>query len=227
MQLSQAPLAPTSSTLPAPRDAAGLLTGSMLGALLLHAIDEIDYGVVVANPNGRVSVANRAARLECSSRQDLLEIDGSTLRAVRPVDAAALQRALMGAADGRRSLLRLGSGESALSVAVVPLPVLDAAPSEARVLLMFGKRRVCESLSVEFFARTHRLTHSETQVLIALCQGERPAAMAERLGVALSTVRTHVAAIRTKTAAASIRDLVGQVAVLPPIVPALRNALMH
>lgn len=215
----------TSTTAHAPIQPA--LTTSMLGSLLLHAIDEIDYGVVVLNADGRVNVANRAARLECGSHQDVLALEGAQLRAQRPVDAASLQRALQGAAEGRRALLRLGEAENSISIAVVPLPHQDGGAGDARVLLMFGKRRVCESLSVEFFARTHRLTHSETQVLVALCQGERPAAMASRLGVALSTVRTHVASIRMKTAASSIRDLVGQVAVLPPIVPALRSALVH
>lgn len=227
MLLSQASATAQAQVHQVQRDTGAALTTSMLGALLLHALDEIDYGVVVLNASGRVNVANRAARLECGANQDLLLLDGAVLRAQRPADAAALHRALQGAVDGRRTLLRLGDGEQAISIAVVPLPHQDAGSSDARVLLMFGKRRVCESLSVEFFARTHHLTNSETQVLVALCHGERPSAMATRLGVALSTVRTHVASIRMKTAAASIRDLVGQVAVLPPIVPALRNALVH
>jgi hypothetical protein len=41
--------------------------------------------------------------------------------------------------------------------------------------------------------------------------------------VALSTVRTQIGSIRTKTGAGSIRDLVRQVALLPPLVGALRG----
>jgi ribosomal protein S19 len=45
--------------------------------------------------------------------------------------------------------------------------------------------------------------------------------------VALSTIRSQLGAIRAKTGAASIRTLVRQVAVLPPLVGALRGAAMH
>ena len=50
----------------------------------------------------------------------------------------------------------------------------------------------------------------------------------EAQGVALSTVRTQINSIRAKTGAASIRALVRQVAVLPPLVSALRgNTSLH
>jgi hypothetical protein len=42
--------------------------------------------------------------------------------------------------------------------------------------------------------------------------------------VAVSTVRTQIGSIRAKTGAGSIRELVRQVAVLPPLVGALRGA---
>jgi len=42
--------------------------------------------------------------------------------------------------------------------------------------------------------------------------------------VAVSTVRTQIGSIRAKTGAASISELVRQVAVLPPLVGALRGA---
>ena len=66
---------------------------------------------------------------------------------------------------------------------------------------------------------------AEVHVLQALCTGLPPARIAAQFGVKLATVRTQVAAIRSKTDAASIRDLVSRVASLPPIVPALRDVL--
>ena len=42
--------------------------------------------------------------------------------------------------------------------------------------------------------------------------------------VAVSTVRTQIGSIRIKTGASSIRELVRQVAVLPPLVGALRDS---
>jgi DNA-binding CsgD family transcriptional regulator len=67
------------------------------------------------------------------------------------------------------------------------------------------------------------LTPAETRVLELLCAGVRPTEIAGRAGVAVSTVRTQIGSIRAKTGAASIRELVRQVAVLPPLVGALRN----
>ena len=52
----------------------------------------------------------------------------------------------------------------------------------------------------------------------------RPNEIASRAGVAVSTVRTQIGSIRSKTGATSIRELVRQVAVLPPLVGALRGA---
>jgi DNA-binding CsgD family transcriptional regulator len=92
-------------------------------------------------------------------------------------------------------------------------------------LLVLGKRQVCEQLSVQGFARSVSLTPAETRVLEQVCGGVRPNDIAQRAGVAVSTVRTQIGSIRAKTGAASIRELVRQVAVLPPLVGALRGGM--
>ena len=94
-------------------------------------------------------------------------------------------------------------------------------------LLMLGKRQVCESLSVQGFARSHGLTPAETRVLVPLCQGVPPGEVAEMLGVGIATVRSQIGSIRQKTGAESIRALVGQVAMLPPLMGVLRGGMPH
>jgi DNA-binding CsgD family transcriptional regulator len=88
---------------------------------------------------------------------------------------------------------------------------------------VLGKRQVCEKLSVQGFARSLAMTPAETRVLELLCAGVRPTEIAQRQGVAVSTVRTQIGSLRAKTGAGSIRELVRQVAVLPPLVGALRD----
>jgi len=66
------------------------------------------------------------------------------------------------------------------------------------------------------------LTPSETAVLQALCEGRPTDDIARSQGVAMTTLRTQIGSIRLKTGAESIRALVSQVAVLPPLVGALR-----
>ena len=87
---------------------------------------------------------------------------------------------------------------------------------------MLGKRQVCEPLSVQGYARSMHLTPAETRVLELLCSGVRPTQIAHQQNVAVSTVRTQIGSIRNKTGAASISDLVRQVAVLPPMLNVLR-----
>lgn len=190
---------------------------------LTRMLDEIDYGMLLVGPEGQVSYLNHAARIELDGNHPL-QLLGSGLRTKRTQDVATLFDALAAAQRGLRKLVTLGEGEHRVSVSVVPLP--GAGPEgSAGTLLVLGKRQVCEQLSVQGFARSVSLTPAETRVLEQLCGGVKPTEIATRGGVAISTVRAQIGSIRQKTGAGSIRELVRQVAVLPPLVGALRNGL--
>lgn len=196
-----------------------------LGACLTRMLDEIDYGMLLVTTEGEVVYLNHTARQELDSQHPLQRL-GSSLRTQRPQDLAPLFEALAHAQRGLRKLLTLGEGEHRVSVSVVPLPAGqgqradDHAPA---TLLVLGKRQVCAKLSVQGFARTMRLTPAETRVLERLCAGVRPNTIAVEQAVAVSTIRTQIGSIRAKTGAGSIAELVRQVAVLPPVVGALRT----
>lgn len=181
-------------------------------------IDEIDYGMVLLDSATRVLHANHAAQAELQDGYPLCLV-GRELGVQVLADAAPLSQALEGARQGRRKLLLLGTPQQRVCVSVAPLP-------GGAILLMLGKRQVCERLSLQGFARGMNLTPTETLVLELLCDGLRPNEIAARQGVAVSTVRTHVGSIRAKTGVASIRELVRQVAVLPPMVSALKCAAL-
>lgn len=185
-------------------------------------LDEIDYGMVLLGEGGQVLHVNHAARAELDAEHPL-QLQGRELRARLPQDMAPLQDALQAAARGLRRLVTLGERDEPFTMAVVPLGAM-ASGTPGATLLLLGKRRVCESLSVQWFARTHSLTPAETRVLEALCQGLDPREVAEQHGVGLATVRTQIGSIRSKTGTESIRDLVRRVAVLPPMVSSLRAA---
>jgi len=185
-------------------------------------LDEIDYGLMLLDQDGGVRLLNHRARLELDAQHPLQLVAGQLCARSR-TDTAMLVGALAGAAHrGMRQLLSMGDGEQRISLAVVPLGhgALDGA---AATMLLLGKRQVCEDLSVQGFARSHRLTPAETCVLEALCAGVAPAEFAQTQGVRISTVRTQIGCLREKTGARSIRALVRMVAVLPPMVPALRS----
>lgn len=197
---------------------------------LTRMLDEIDYGMLLVSADAQVLYVNQAARHELDGGHPL-QLLGHSLRADRPQDMAPLYDALAAAQRGLRRLLTLGEGAARVSVSVVPLPTADAALGSGAAaagqttLLVLGKRQMCAQLSVQGFARSVSLTPTEGRVLELLCSGVRPTEIATRQGVAVSTVRTQIGSIRGKTGAASIRELVRQVALLPPLVGALRNGL--
>jgi DNA-binding CsgD family transcriptional regulator len=188
---------------------------------LAAALDELDYGIVLLFDGTHVVHINDAARVELDDKHPL-QLLGNELRARLARDVAALHEAVTDASlRGLRRLLTLGKDAERASVSVVPLEAADAGPRA--VLVVLGKRTVCESLSVQGFARSYGLTAAETRVLVALCNGIPPAQAAVEIGVAISTIRSQIGSMRQKTGAESIRALVRQVAVLPPVKGALRH----
>ena len=190
---------------------------------LAATLDELDYGVLLLHGDAQVLHVNHAAHIELDA-QHPLQLLGNQLRVRRAPDVAPLHDALCSAAlRGLRKLLTLGDEAHRVSVSVVPLPSqgTDDAPV---VLVVLGKRQVCEVLSVQAFARSRGLSAAETRVLALLCHGTPPTKIATQFGVAISTVRSQIGNIRIKTGAESIRALVRQVAVLPPLMGVLRGA---
>jgi DNA-binding CsgD family transcriptional regulator len=196
-------------------------TGAVARCLAL-ALDEIDYGLLLLDDGGCVVHANHAARHELAGA-DPLQLIGHELHARTAGDGAQLSEALAGARRGLRRLVTLGATARRLSVAVIPL-VSASGDGEQATLVVLGRQQLCGHLAVQCYARSHGLTPAESRVLEALCDGLDPRAVAELHGVGLATVRTQIGHIRAKTGAASIRDLVRQVSVLPPMVSTLRLA---
>ena len=191
---------------------------------LAGALDELDYGIVVLFKGAGIVHINDAAQVELDDLHPL-QCVGNELRARLARDVAPLHEAVAAAATrGMRRLLTVGEEAHRTSVSVVPLESADDGPRA--VLVVLGKREMCESLSVQGFARIHRLTGAEVRVLKELCNGVPPAQIAALLGVAISTVRSQIGSMRAKTGAESIRALVRQVAVLPPVKGVLRRHAM-
>jgi len=192
-----------------------------LFGLWAATLDEVDYGLVLLDRQQTVVHANHAARSELDAEHPL-QLHSAHLLTPHAHDAALLRDALADVFQrGHRKLITLGQLARRVSLSVVPLPTGAASPQWALVLI--GKPQVCQDLSVEAFARSHKLTPVETLVLKSLCRGVRPAEIARTQNVALSTVRTHVGSIRSKTSVPSIGALVRTVSMLPPIVSALRH----
>ncbi len=204
----------------------------LTSAVLLQMFDEIDYGVALVTVSGALRYANQLA-LQALRQGGALQLCHDILSASQGSEQAQLRSALADAARGLRRLLHLGEGSLLVSIAVLPLTpdnvveedLVNAAPPLA--MLVFGRRQASETLTIDMFARTQKLTPAETAVLRALCAGQRPKEIANDAGVAVSTVRTQINNIRFKTQTSSIRELVERVATLPPITHAMKTAVRH
>jgi DNA-binding CsgD family transcriptional regulator len=186
-------------------------------ALLAVLMDELASGIVIVDAEGRVLQLNEAARRVLDAGTVLQMFQGE-LRPFVAEDAKALKSAIVSASTGQRSLLRLAGASADFSVAVVPLQKQVGSSCE-RMALILSRASVAESGVFAAFARNHGLTHTEEQVLGFLCRCLSTPQIAVQMKVAVSTVRSHVRSVCSKTASSGVRELVNRVAVLPPIAP--------
>ena len=189
-------------------------------AQLLRVFDEVDYGMLLLDTDGRILHANHLARHELAQRRVLRACSGSLMGSTSE-HSERIHQALEAAGRGQRRLLLMSEAGRDLSMAFTPLshPLEDDAPT---VLVMLSRQNACDNLAVRMFARSLGLSPTEEVVMLALCRGLDVQEIAKENGVAVSTVRSQVKTLREKAGASSVRRLLQRVNSLPPVVPALR-----
>ena len=208
------------------RPAAGPEPAAWLAGLgrqgLLAVLDAMDTGVIVSDASGRLLMANDSASRELADGRLIRVADDGVLDVTGGAGLLALRRAVHGASrDLSHQLVLLRHADQRLLLSVQPLHTADM-PQPCALLLM-GRRTLAPELAVRHLARLHELTGAEQGVLAGLLAGERIDAMARARGVALSTVRTQVASLRTKFGVRRVDDLIRLVAELPPMRGVLRQ----
>lgn len=208
MRMNMAPARAVLFDTEAPADAAEL------HLLVLWALERLDQGVLLLSPQGGVRFANRCAR-DLMAGCGLLDVSSGQLQATLASDAVPLRDALRAASErGHVRMLRLGAEAQAQYLTLAGIgPAGHAGP----VVALLGRHRLCNALALQWFAQCHELTAAESNVLCLLCEGLEPREVAQRAGVALSTVRTQIGSIRIKTGHESIRCLLTALGRLPPI----------
>lgn len=186
-------------------------------SLLRQVLDAISHGLVLVDHEGRLVHANLAARAG-AGRGDPIETWTDRMGLGRS-DAAALAAALVDARRGRWSMVMAQRRGQALSIGVAPLQGDASFPDVAAMLLITCPASTA-SLPLQFFCQQHRLTPTEALVLGALHEGQSPDQIAQAGRIAMTTVRTHIATIRAKVRAPSIRHLLRMLAALPPLMGA-------
>lgn len=191
---------------------------------VLKVLEEIDYGVMLVTRHGELRLANPAGLAHCGAQGTML-LERGIVQPRDPADRPDFLQALASAGAGRRSMLVLHADASIVPLATVPLTSAGSQVADGQVVILFGRDRSCEAVSLAFYASRHGLTSAETVVLGKLCQGLRPAQIAARSGVSVSTVRTQIKSIRMKTGAAGVNELLQTVSRLPPMLSSVNRVL--
>lgn len=193
------------------------LTADLLAGLL----DDLDYGMMVLDGWEEILLANHRARMEIESGR-LVARRGDRLVAAGAGERGKLSESLAKGFKGIRSLVSLGGGSDRLTLSITPLRAqFTAAPegdSAAHILVILGKRRICEDITLRMFGRMHGLTGAEQTLLPAIADGLSGRDMAARQRVAESTIKTQVRNICGKTRAGSLRELMVRLISLPPAI---------
>jgi DNA-binding CsgD family transcriptional regulator len=181
-------------------------------------LDHLSAGLFLLDAQGRIVHTNSAADGMLSDGGLLRAVGGRLVGGAVPVERALRDSAISPGNDdmalGRAGVvvpLRTGDGERYIARA---LPLVDAQQRGGEAATaVFVRRATMESPSPpDVIAETYKLTPTELRVLTALVEIGGVPDVAAALGVAETTVKTHLARLFAKTGARRQAELVKLVA---------------
>jgi DNA-binding CsgD family transcriptional regulator/PAS domain-containing protein len=189
------------------------------------SLDLMAAGVVLVDGHARIIHANRAAQSMLAAGAPIRS-DRGELRTYLPETTTALKAAIAKAAGNEAAIGSAGVG--------VPAPQADGAPALIHVLPLANgdvRTRIAPRASAALFitpapdgfgtppaalAALFDLSPAETRTLERLIAGDTLAHAADKLGIAVTTVRTHLAHIFEKTGTSRQAELIGLAAKFAP-----------
>jgi DNA-binding CsgD family transcriptional regulator len=169
------------------------------------ALDAAPSGAVLVRSDMGIVHANAAADAMLQSG-DPIRSSGGRLKLSEEVVPGNLEAAVLAAAEGASSIGRRGIGiparrldGSPLVTHVMPLQSRLATRPAADAVVFLADTAGAEPLPADRLSLLFGLTPAETRVFELAASGESPDQMAQKLGVAPSTVRTHLQRVYEKT----------------------------
>ena len=195
---------------------------SIVATRLAETVDHLSTGILLAEDIGRIAYMNGAAESILKDGNALKARDGR-LVAARPEFRDTLSRALEASVAGKapstcgQYAIALPDEEgSGLIANVLPLQWRDgrnplaALPGAAAVIIQNPSNGATPPM--EAVALLYGLTNAERNVLEHVASSHSPQETADRLGVSVNTVKTHLQKIFAKTNTARQADLVRLIA---------------
>jgi len=191
-------------------------------ATLLDLVDGLSAAMFLVSAGGRIVHANASGHAMLAQGSLLRVAAGRLTTADAPAEQA-LDHAMTGdlggdAAGGVKSTpvpLRARDGDRYVAH-VLPLACIARARAgiscEAAAAVLVHKPAVETGISQEVIGKHYKLSRTELRVLLAFVQLDGADELAERLGIAVPTAKTHLHRVFTKTGAKRKADLVKLVA---------------
>jgi DNA-binding CsgD family transcriptional regulator/PAS domain-containing protein len=191
------------------------------------SLDLIAIGVVLVDGQARIIHSNRAAQAMLDAGSPIRS-DRGDLRAIMPETTSALKAAIAKGAGTEGEIGSAGIG--------IPTPGADGGPALIHVLPLASgdfRARIAPGASAALFITPARdgsgaptpalaalfdLSPAETRTLERVIAGDTPAEAAAALGIALPTIRTHLAHIFEKTGTSRQAELVRLATKFSPLV---------
>lgn len=206
MQTTYGPLAAHHTMQPIPQPAPQPARSQRLAALGQCLLQRLETPLCVVDGDGAVLEANPAATRRIERREGLWLDAGGRLAARVAGRWAPLSRWHAEVAAGHEVTLPLDAeGPSPLQLNLRAMRTGDGAQSACWMLATVERVPLPRG---DALRRRFRFTHTQARLAELLCQGMRPMHAAEKLGVKISTVRTHVGQMYEKTGTHSQAQLV-------------------
>ncbi len=177
---------------------------------VVSALDRLSHAIVVVDRRCRLIEANRAALAVVERRDGLLLGRGDVVAAWTRDDGDELQR-LVGQAvagqGGGAMAVRRRDGEAPYHVLVGPAHGRLTRRVDGAALFI-GDPAAAKPEAGPVLARLFGLTPAEARVLMLLAEGASPEEIAATADVSINTVRSQIKALRSKTGATRISELV-------------------
>jgi DNA-binding CsgD family transcriptional regulator len=191
-------------------------------AIALRALDQLAAAVIVADSDGRVIQANRAAE-RVLQRGDGLTVRDGKLGALHVFDSARFEASIAAAAAEQKTGAAIGrmrirrhDGHPPYMLTVAPLGADLALYGRSLALIVFGdpdEKTPSERELAEFF----RLSPAESRLAVALLAGKKLVEIAGDFGVQITTLRTQLSSILRKTGVTRQVDLIRLLSNIPMI----------
>jgi DNA-binding CsgD family transcriptional regulator len=183
---------------------AGELMTAIVGQFASFALDCLETAVFVLDSDSRIHFASAAARRLLD--EDRLSVRNGQLWSSIPGETTALRRLVdqcvdaASAGPAKMTFHRLGDVENALYLAAVPARRSGEREQGQPFVMVFATKPCETSLPDARQLRSHfGLTYTQAKLAIEIAKGDGLKACTQRLGIAMSTGRTHLREIFQKT----------------------------